>query len=417
MPNRTSASTLATDLAQASTTDGVPSPGNASDATYPGTTQVVVTPSAGVVYDIYDAHGGLIKQGVSQLDMRHLNAGTYHLRVYRPDGGTDPRNFAFSIMAPPAGQTRATFSSPDRDTIHGGDGNDYIQGNSDLDHLYGDSGSDVFTADRITTVTLSGGTQTSIAGPEVHDLEADDTFVGVPTADSLTQFSTKPLDRAITIPDRGLRLAIAQTLGIPITNGYDPSNPTFGQPLLARPILASDLASLTSLDASNRGISSLSGLENAINLTSLNLANNSVPSLLLLAPATLTDAIDAGAPHGLQHLQFLSLDNDQVTGLTPLGLMEDMRGLSADYNPIGDNGTASALKPLSGMTSLVYLSVHNSTSAAKVRRPQSAGGTGQPSGPEFVGPRHHRRHFADQSAELVVPGQSAGLVVCQLGEQ
>src|SRR6185436_19156968 len=48
---------------------------------------------------------------------------------------------------------------------------------------------------------------------------------------------------------------------------------------LTRPILASDLAEIRELDASNRGISDLSGLEKLFNLETLNLANNNITRL------------------------------------------------------------------------------------------------------------------------------------------
>ena len=455
---------LATDLAQGATVDDVPAPANAPDAAYAGTTQIVLTPAAsaaGVVFDIYDANGGLIQQGVSTLDMRDLVAGTYHLRVYRPNGGTDSRSFTISVMAPPAGQTQGNYEDPARASIHAGSGSDFIEASSSLDSLYGGSGADTFVADRVTvpapsgaitnasyasgspititstTVTglangnlveivgvegntnangvwqvenlatnlasnpptmtfqllnpstytlvtgdaafvsnpgtewyqvVNGVTSTTLAGPEVHDFAPGDTYINAPLAPTSV---SKQLDPAITIPDPGLRMALAQALGIPVTMGWN------NQPILARPITGSELASLTSLNASNFGIGSynlsqdinpntsepydaLWGLQCCINLVSLDLADNDISDLTPLTIATSTDTIDAGAPHGPRNLEYLSLDNNQITDLSPLDLMTNLRVLSIDYNPI------SSLAPLSSLGLLSDLSVDDNTGAIKI---------------------------------------------------
>ena len=113
----------------------------------------------------------------------------------------------------------------------------------------------------------------SLHGVEVRDFDDDRPLVNTPASESTAEFKEAQLDRPIKIADPALRLVLAQVLGIPITRRYD------GEPHLARPILASDLASLEHLDLSNRGIATLEGLENAINLRSLNLAHNLVADL------------------------------------------------------------------------------------------------------------------------------------------
>ncbi|MEQ1825946.1 MAG: LamG-like jellyroll fold domain-containing protein, partial [Pirellula sp.] len=83
--------------------------------------------------------------------------------------------FTIDMSAPKAGQTHEGSSYPDRDVINGGDGNDIVQGNSDLDRIFGGSGNDTITAERI----------------ELRDLEdSDGTLQGVPT--SQTTFGTSP---------------------------------------------------------------------------------------------------------------------------------------------------------------------------------------------------------------------------------
>ncbi len=121
------------------------------------------------------------------LDLREFDAGTYYLRAYRPNGGLDARTFSFEFMAPPPGQTRPRFENPDRDTIHGGDGNDFLLGNEGLDVLFGESGRDVFTSDVLTVTPQGGALQTTLRGVEVRDFDGDRPLVNLPASESTGQ--------------------------------------------------------------------------------------------------------------------------------------------------------------------------------------------------------------------------------------
>ncbi len=138
---------------------------------------------------------------------------------------------------------------------------------------------------------------------------------------------------------------MADAIGITYTNRFD------NQPLLARPIYASDLAQLTDLEASNRGIASLNGLEHAVNLRSLNLANNQISSLDPLTRRTSTRDEDAGAALGLSRLETLVLDNNRISDLSPLSLLTNHVNLSIDNNHV------TLLDSLKALTSLQRLSV------------------------------------------------------------
>ncbi len=70
------------------------------------------------------------------------------------------------------------------------------------------------------------------------------------------------------------------------------------------------MASLESLDASNRGIFSLVGLENAVGLRSLNLSNNQIVQLDPLTLKTSTNVEDAGTQLGPRDLKFLAMDGN-----------------------------------------------------------------------------------------------------------
>jgi ELWxxDGT repeat protein len=138
---------------------------NLKDAYDKGTRLVVTPPAANdVVFDLVDAAGGRIATGVTQVDWRQMDAGTYYIRVYRPDalpgvtGATfSERSFTIEMRPPAAGQTRPTFRDPDRDTLRGGDGDDFLIGNADIDALFGDSGRDTFTSDVLPVYSLVQG--------------------------------------------------------------------------------------------------------------------------------------------------------------------------------------------------------------------------------------------------------------------
>jgi hypothetical protein len=129
---------------------------------------------------------------------------------------------------------------------------------------------------------------------------------------AVTSFMTNVLAQEVSIPDPGLNAAIRQTLGKP-----------------AGLLTAQDLLSLTSLDAADRGVSSLEGLGAAHNLTTLNLHNNGLNNLTLPADLTnLTTLVlynnrltSLTLPAGLASLTTLDLRYSELTSLTlPAGL-------------------------------------------------------------------------------------------------
>src|SRR5207247_2428255 len=105
-------------------------------------------------------------------------------------------------------------------------------------------------------------------------------------------------DAVITIPDAGLRSAIADALGI----GHTPAGTG-----LTRPLLASQLAQIRELDASGRNISDLTGLEQLINVEFLNLAHNNLSRLTSVDTHGFTRGL-----LGLTRLQQLDLSFNRV---------------------------------------------------------------------------------------------------------
>ncbi|HSB78835.1 MAG TPA: PA14 domain-containing protein, partial [Candidatus Methylomirabilis sp.] len=269
----------------------------------------------GVLVDLYDSHGGLLKSGVSIADMRMTEAGTYYLRVYNPFQATqtEPLPFQIEITAPLGGQYHALS---DRDTIHGGDGNDVLIGNKHIDFLFGDRGEDAFLAEQV----------------EVRDAESGEFIGGVREGEDIvqSQHDLEPLNSEVAFNDLRLEVAVAEKLGIPVTKKWD------GTPLVQEPITASAMVTITKLDLGGMELSDLTGLEFATNLTTLNLANNHVKDLFTLVPRTLKEGAAKGSLVGLSRLQNLALDYNGLASIAPLTGILGIKALSLDGNPLVD---------------------------------------------------------------------------------
>ena len=130
----------------------------------------------------------------------------------------------------------------------------------------------------------------------------------------------------VHIPDLNLRTAIAEALG---------KSPT-------APITAEEMEGLPSLEAQNRGIKDLTGLQFATNLRSLFLGEwwhgtgNQISDLSPIA--------------GLINLQKLWISNNPISDLTPVSGLTNLTDLVLNKTLVSD------LSPVSGLTSLTRLS-------------------------------------------------------------
>ena len=123
----------------------------------------------------------------------------------------------------------------------------------------------------------------------------------------------------VNIPDANLRVAINEMRG-------KPEN---------APITREEMQTLTELEADNRGITDLTGLETATNLRGLALRDNLISDLTPLA--------------NLTRLQQLALGGNVISDLSPLANLSALREIGISGNFISD------LSPLAGLIKLEEL--------------------------------------------------------------
>lgn len=147
----------------------------------------------------------------------------------------------------------------------------------------------------------------------------------------------------VSFPDPGLQQAVREAIDKPTGDITD-----------------CDVAGLTELDASHRGISDLTGIDYAVNLVSLDLSFNSISDISLLAGLTnLTRLVlwdnnisDLSALSNLINLNYLDLDNNSISDVTPLSGLTSLTELYVDFNPVSD------VTPLTNLTNLTILGLY-----------------------------------------------------------
>ncbi|MHA1288134.1 MAG: leucine-rich repeat domain-containing protein [Candidatus Thorarchaeota archaeon] len=146
--------------------------------------------------------------------------------------------------------------------------------------------------------------------------------------------------------DPALEAVVREALGIPTD-----------------PIMPADMLNLTNLHAGGRGIADITGIEYAINLTTLNLGkNNNITDISLLAGLTTLEQLilignqisDITPLTGLSNLSRLSLSNNQINDITPLAQLTNLNFLD-----VGENSFTN-IDPLLELTKLWHLSLDSS---------------------------------------------------------
>ena len=123
---------------------------------------------------------------------------------------------------------------------------------------------------------------------------------------SLMTLATSVLAAEELIPDENLRAAIKETLN-------KKADETLSE---------EDLRKVFILDADERGIVSLKGLERCRNLAQLNAAGNRISDL-----SQLTE---------LKNVQFLDLAQNQIRDVSPIAGLEKLQYLKLDHNQISN---------------------------------------------------------------------------------
>ena len=180
---------------------------------------------------------------------------------------------------------------------------------------------------------------------------------------------TVQAETTVNIPDVNLRAKIETALGK--TSGAT--------------ITATEMATLTSLNAQNAGITNLMGLETAINLTELWLWDNKISDISAVAGLTKLTTLyiwgntisDISAVAGLTNLTHLRLGENSVSNISAVAGLTNLTHLVLKENSISDissvakltnltelqiGGNAiSDISPVANLTNLVWLDVPNNS--------------------------------------------------------
>ena len=147
--------------------------------------------------------------------------------------------------------------------------------------------------------------------------------------------------QTVDIPDQNLEQAIRETLELPAN----------------APLLTTHMQSLNRLAAGQRGITDLTGLEHAANLTALWLTRNEISDISPLAGLTQLEVLsvadnplrDLAPVANLTRLTYLGIIGCPVTDLRPLAPLTRLEQLYAHNCDISD------IAPLAGLTQLTRL--------------------------------------------------------------
>jgi internalin A len=151
------------------------------------------------------------------------------------------------------------------------------------------------------------------------------------------------VEQAVTFPDANLEAAVREAIGKPTGSIYD-----------------SDLEGLTSLNASNRNITDLTGLEYCTNLWVLRLSYNQIIGITPLDNLTSLTNLDLYGNQisnilplaNLTSLGILNLGRNQISNISPLSNLTSLVELYLWSNQISD------LSPLANLTSLRILGLY-----------------------------------------------------------
>lgn len=143
----------------------------------------------------------------------------------------------------------------------------------------------------------------------------------------------------ITENQEGDTAKVVTTVTIKDTNLLKAINKQLGRGEVLDNVTTADMESLTTLNASNKNIESIKGLEYAVNLTNLDLNYNNISDI---------SNIDK-----LVNLTRLDLSDNKISDISPIGNLVGLRHLFLDVNRISD------ISPLNKLNNLVELDLCN----------------------------------------------------------
>ncbi len=149
------------------------------------------------------------------------------------------------------------------------------------------------------------------------------------------------------IPDPNLRAVIAEALGKEDSD--------------SDPITREEMATLTTLRASDKEIKDLTGIAFAKNLTELSIAHNPLSDISPIASLTKlrqikfdnTEVTDLSPLASLLNLEEIDADHTRISNLAPLAGLKNLKKLDTVHSDISD------LSPLAGLTNLTRLYLYD----------------------------------------------------------
>ena len=204
------------------------------------------------------------------------------------------------------------------------------------------AGGGSLSAQTATTNANGQASTTLTLGPNAGTNTVEASVTGISASVSFTAIAQARVGEVVNIPDTNLRAAIEKALGK--GSGV--------------PITVVEMATLTRFSAENSGISDLTGLESATNLTYLSLVGNSISDISTLAELTKLTELwlsrnsisDISAVAGLTKLTWLILWGNSISDISALVGLTNLTYLSLDGNSISD------ITSVTGLTNLTTLS-------------------------------------------------------------
>ena len=259
----------------------------------------------------------------SRVSITPVSAGNATITVTASDGELTATQTVFVTVtaAPVANHAPVTVGAILARTLTVGDSPDQIDVSSNFNDPDNDDLRYTVNSNNSSVVTASAsGSQVTItpvaAGSATITVTASD---GKLTATQTIAISVTDTSSTSIMPDPNLATAVRETLGLGTNDDITQTN----------------IQRLTSLEAENRRITNLTGLEYATSLETLALSNNQISNVSSLTTLT--------------RLTTLSIYNNQISDLSPLAGLTNLKTLFLNGNNISD---VSALTTLTNLDSL-----------------------------------------------------------------